>query len=157
MVIADAAVVRKLAGNRSTQILPLADIENAIAFSDSLVQTALNKFDWVEGTDPAYQVVKQASEYFAASEILGRFQDKEEESKNEWERGEYLLKTIKENFAASTGGTDEDFGTIVNIVTKAYQTHPLNPRAPYRRASGALVNNSSAEGMDNNRHSAFYW
>jgi hypothetical protein len=155
MVIADAAVVRKLAGNRSTQILPTTDIDNAIAFSDSLVQTATNKFDWVDGTDPAYEVVKQASEYFAASEILGRFQDKEEESKNEWERGEYLIKTIKENYSVATD--DEDLGNVVNIVTPARQTSPLNPAAPYRRANGRLIDVGSEGVQADHFHSAYYW
>jgi hypothetical protein len=134
MVIADRNTVRKLAGNRRPELLPDADIDSAIAFSDSFVQTSTNKFDWTDGTDPAYETLKQASEYFAASEILGRFQDKEEESKNEWERGEKLLLAIKENFASATG--DEDPGSVVNIVRGSYRTAPLNPLAPYRRAYG---------------------
>ena len=134
MVIADRNTVRKLAGNRRPDLLPDADIDSAIAFSDSFVQTSTNKFDWTDGVDPAYETIKQASEYFAASEVLGRFQDKEEESKNEWERGEKLLYAIKENFAAATG--NEDPASIVNIVSGTYATYPLNPKAPYRRAFG---------------------
>lgn len=134
VVIADREIVRKLAGSRRPELLSDADIDNAINFSDSLVQTALAKFDWDPVTDPGYGAVKKASEYFAASEVLGRFQDKEEESQNEWERGDYLLKQIKEYFASATG--DEDPGSIVNIVSKGYSTAPLNPRASYRRAFG---------------------
>lgn len=153
MVIADRDVVRKLAGSRRPELLSDADIDNAITFSDSLVQTATNKFDWDINNDPAYGTLKKASEYFAASEVLGRFQDKEEESKNEWERGDYLLKAIKENFAAATG--EEDPGGIVNIVTSQYDTFPLNPKSRYRRAFGKGNVDMTAEGIS--RESAYFW
>lgn len=138
VVIADRDVVRKLAGNRRPDLLPDSDIDGAIAFSDSFVQTATAKYDWTQGVDPAYETLKQASEYFAASEILGRYQDKEEESKNEWDRGEYLLKAIKENFVTATGGGEEDLsgGSVINMVSGTYKSWPLNPSAPYKRAFG---------------------
>jgi hypothetical protein len=72
-----------------------------------------DKFSWAIGVDPAYEAVNQASGYFSASEILGRYLDKEEESQNEWDTGDYLLKAIKENIATGTAGEDENIGGIV--------------------------------------------
>lgn len=152
--IADRDIVRKLAGSRRPELLSDADIDSAIDFSDSFVQTALGKFDWNPVDDPGYGAVKKASEYFAASEVLGRFQDKEEESKNEWDRGQYLIEQIKEAFAAATGEGEE--GSIVNIVKGTHQTFPLNPNARYRRAYGkGSVSLSEGEGME--RESAHFW
>lgn len=156
MVIADSAVVRKLAGNRSVQILPEDDITGAIVFADSLVQTATGKYDWDSVADPGYATLKKAAEYFASSELLSRWQDQEEDSKEQWERGEKLIQSIKDNFAAASAGEENTAGgNIVNIVTAARQTSPLNPAAPYRRWNGRLADMGS-EGIDN-RQSVYYW
>jgi len=144
-IIADPAVVRSLAGNRSTDILPDADITKAIEFSDSLVQTATNKTTW-DTSDPAYGVIKQASEYFASSSILSRWQDAEDDSTEQWTRGDYLLKSVVANLSTATGG--EDLGGILNITTGEDKTSPLNPNAPYRRPNGRSIIGSGGEGVE---------
>lgn len=155
MVIADAAVVRKKSGGRSITILPDADIIEAIEGSDTIVMTALNKFDWDPLTDPGYKAVKEVSELFATADILSRFQDQQDNSKEEFDRAEKYLAILKENYAGATAGEDlTTSGSIVNIVTPARQTSPLNPAAPYRRANGRLVDMES-EGV--NRQSVYYW
>lgn len=89
----------------------LQEIFVIISFSLSI-----NPANWTIGLDPAYEAVKQASEYFAASEILGRYQNEEEGSQNEWDRGNYLLKIIKENIAAATAGEDENIGRMGSMI-----------------------------------------
>jgi hypothetical protein len=133
MVIAIRASVRKKAGNRSPDILPDADIDAAIQASDVIVQSALNKFDWTVD-DPGYYAVREISELFAAADVLSRFQDQQDKSKEEFERAQYLLKLLQDNFDASTGG--EEPGHIITIVSPEYNTYPLNPSAVYRRPYG---------------------
>ncbi|SRR6266511_90184 len=133
MTIANADTVRKLAGNRSVDILSEADVIAAIEFSDSLVQTATSKVDW-NTTDPAYNTIKQASEYFASSSLLSRWQDAEDDSTEQWQRGDFLLKSVVANLSTATGG--EDLGGILNITTGEYKTFPLNSNALYRRPNG---------------------
>lgn len=133
MVIAVRADVRKKVGNRSPDILPDADIDEAIQGSDAVVQAALNKFDWTV-SDPGYYAVKEISELFAAADLLSRFQDQLDKSKEEFERAQYMLKLLQENFDATTGG--EEPGHIVTIVSPEYKTYPLNPSAAYKRPFG---------------------
>jgi hypothetical protein len=145
MVIADSIVVRGLCGNRDVTILPETDITTAIAFSDSLVQTKTSKIDW-DVTDPAYSTVKQASEFFAASSLLSRYQDAEKDAEEQWQRGDYLIQSVVDNLATATGG--EDPTDIVNIESGEYLTFPLNPNVPYRRLGGRGGSTSNYEGME---------
>ena len=133
MVIAIRADVRKKAGNRDPSILPDADIDEAIQGSDVIVQAALNKFDWTVD-DPGYYAVKEISELFAVADILSRFQDQQDKSKEEFERAQYLLKLLQDNFSASTGA--EEPSNIITIVSPEFKTNPLNPSAVYRRPFG---------------------
>jgi len=133
MTIADPVNVRTLAGNRSIEILPESDITQAIEFSDSLVQSATTKTNW-DITDPGYNVIKKASEFFASSSLLSGVQDAEEDAKKQWDYGDYLIKTLVANLGTATAG--EEAGNIVNIESGVYQTFPLNPSAPYRRPNG---------------------
>lgn len=99
--------------------------------------TATNKIDW-NATDPAYNAIKKASEYFASAELLSRWEDQRDESEEQFERAQYNLKRVNENIATATGGEDPSSvsGGIVNIVTGTYQTYPLSPNAPHRRPGG---------------------
>jgi hypothetical protein len=148
MVIADRATVRKKSGNRSITILPDADIDEAIDGSDTIVMTALNKFDWDALTDPGYKAVKEVSELFATADILSRFQDQQDNSKEEFDRAEKYLAILKENYSGATD--DEDLTNIVNIVSASRQTFPLNPSASYRRPNGRLTDLAS-EGIEDHR------
>ena len=151
MVIADRSAVRKKAGGRSITILPDADIDEAIDGSDTIVMTALNKYDWDPLTDPGYKAVKEVSELFATADILSRFQDQQDNSKEEFDRAEKYLAILKENYSGATAGEDNtSTGSIVNIVTSPRQTFPLNPAAPYRRHNGRLVDMGS-EGIEDHR------
>lgn len=133
MVIADRNVVRRKVGNRSVDILPDADIDEAIQGSDSLVCTATNKFDWTE-TEPSWHVIKEISELYAAADILSRYQADRDWAKEELEHAEKLLATIQSNFAAATG--NEEASNVVTIVSGQYHTYPMNPNALYRRPYG---------------------
>lgn len=132
MPIADRNVVRKLAGNRSVAILPDADIDQAIESSDSFVNTATNKIDW-NTSDPAYPMIKKASEYFASAELLSRWEDQQDESEEQFDRAQYYIKTINENITTATGGEDVSgdgtTGSIVNIVKGKYHTSPMTYRS----------------------------
>lgn len=133
MPIADVNVVRRKVGNRSPEILPDADIEEAIQGSDAIMCTALNKYDW-NVDEPAYYAVKEISELFAAADILARYQADRDWAKEEYERAQSQLKIIQENFSAATG--DEEAGNVVTIVSSEYHTYPMNPNALYRRPYG---------------------
>jgi len=133
MVIAVRADVRKKAGNRSPDILPDADIDEAIQGSDVIVQAALNKFNWTTD-DPGYYAVKEISELFAAADILSRFQDQQDKSIEEFERAKYLLKLLQDNFSATTG--NEEQSNIITIVSPEFKTYPKNPTAVYKRPYG---------------------
>lgn len=133
MVIADRASVRKKAGNRSPDILPDADIDEAIQGSDVIVQAALNKFNWTTD-DPGYYAVKEISELFASADILSRFQDQQDKSREEFERAQYMLKLLQDNFSSSTGA--EEPSHIVTIVSPEYKTYPMNLSAVYKRPFG---------------------
>ena len=133
MVIADRATVRKKAGNRNPDILPDADIDEAIQSSDVIVQAALNKFNWTTD-DPGYHAVKEISELFATADILSRFQDQQDKSKEEFERAQYLLKLLQDNFSSSTGA--EEPSHIITISSPEFKTYPLNPSSAYKRPYG---------------------
>jgi hypothetical protein len=143
MAIADRDTVRRLTGGRSTDILPDSDIDEVIEFSDSLVKTMTNKTNW-DTTDPAYYAIQKASEYFASSELLSRWQDTEEDSKEHWERADYIIKGVVANLLTATAG--EDPTNVINIESGVYQTFPLNPNAKYSRPGGRTL--ASGEYME---------
>jgi hypothetical protein len=134
MALANRDVVRRKAGNRSVEVLPDADIDEAIQGSDAIVFSATSKFDWSEQNDPGYYAVKEISELFAAADLLSRYQSDRDWAKEEYERAEYYLKVVRDNFSATTG--NEEQGNVVTIVAPEFQTYPKNPSALYRRPFG---------------------
>lgn len=142
MAIADRDTVRKLIGGRSVNIVSDAQIDSVIEFSDSFVKTKTNKTDW-DNTDPAYDSIQKASEYFASAELLSRWEDTEEDSKMHWDRAMAIIDCIVTNLETATGG--EQASNIFTIVSGEYQTYPLNPSAPIRRSGKS---SSGIEGVE---------
>lgn len=133
MVIADFNVVRRKAGNRSPDIIPDADLQEAVEGSDAFVCGALGKFDWTT-SDPGYYAVKEVSELFAAADILSRTQTDTDKTEQEFERAKYKLEQLKSSFSAISG--NEELQSIITIVSPEHKTYPLNPSAIYRRPFG---------------------
>lgn len=129
--IAVRDTVRKLIGGRSVNIVSDTQIDDVIAFSDSFVKTKTNKTDW-DTSDPAYDSIRKASEYFASAELLSRWEDTEEDSKIHWDRAMAIIQGVIDNLDTATGG--EQAGNVFTIVPGEYQTSPLNPSVGYRRA-----------------------
>lgn len=129
MPIADRNTVRRLAGNRSAQIVPDDKIDTAIMFSDTYIKTYTQNYTWAI-SDVDYESVKKASEYLASSEIRAAFQDETDESEEQWDRGISILDAVNKN-SASAGASSPG---RTNIRTRPYRTTPLNPNVPYKRA-----------------------
>lgn len=134
MVIADSAEVRRLCGNRSTDIISNTEIDEAIKFSDSFVKAKTSYTGWLT-TDPDYEALREASENFAASSILRDFAEEEKKSQALWDTAMAIVEAVAANMA-NGGVTSGDPDTTVNIVTGEYLTFPKNPNVLYRRPNG---------------------
>lgn len=129
MAYGDSTRVRNLTGNISTTNLSAADVTQAIAYGDSIVNTFTAKDDWTT-TDVEYEMVQTASEYFAASYCIKRFFMGDDsvmaKARSLEEQGHQILDILRKT---STN--------LVHVVTQAYRTHNLNPNiTPYRSIAG---------------------
>jgi hypothetical protein len=116
MVYADITIARRLAGNFDIGDITDSEIQTIIGFSDALVdsETARVGIGW-SATDSSYPMVQNASNYFAAAEIIGRYNDEVGKDAH-YEKGMDICMSIRESSP----------GSLI-LATQAYTTFPKNP------------------------------
>lgn len=128
MAYGDTTRARSLAGNPSTTNVSAADVTQAVAFADSLIETETSQ-TWAT-TDTEYELIQTISEYLASWYIRSRFSDPNGRAKDHKEFADMLLEKVKSG------------STLIHIASQSHRTYPLNENAtPYRSLSGA--NNST--------------
>jgi hypothetical protein len=124
----DVTTARKLAGNFDDTDISDTEIQQIIAFSDSHVdaETARMGTGW-DNTDSAYPMVQNASNYFAAAEIISRYRDDAGKGDAHYGKALDICLSIRESSP----------GSLI-IASSAYKTYPLNLNANiYRSLPGA--------------------
>ena len=124
----DITIARRLAGNMDSSDISDSEIQTIIAFSDALVEseTARVGTGW-SANDPSYPMIQNASDYFAAAEIISRYHDDIGKSDSHYEKGLDLCMSVRESSPES-----------LILATQSYRTFPLNPNAKiYRSLPGS--------------------
>jgi hypothetical protein len=136
MVLGDLGQTRRLAGNPSVSNVSDTDITAALAYGTSMAIGITGKVDWeIDITDPFYNAVVAAVQYFAASEIRDRFMDQTDVSTEHYNRATTILTQITETMSAvGSDVTGGGAGGGSGIATTTYKTFPLNPNAVVYRS-----------------------
>lgn len=121
---ADFTVVRKLAGNPDPSDVPDTDIQSIIQSSDIHVDSETSRMGtgW-QNTDPSYRLVVEASEFFAASDVIDRYFDDQLKADRHYQKAMDLCLSIRESSPQS-----------LIIAAADYQTFPLNPTGKLHRS-----------------------
>src|SRR5205823_2162735 len=127
-VYADLNLVRRLAGNIDTGDITDADIITAITYSDRHVDSECARTgSGFQTSDAVFPMVKEASEYFAASWLIDHYFDEELKADRHYEKAMDLCMSIRESSP----------GSLI-LATQSYKTFPLNPDATiYRSLPGS--------------------
>lgn len=124
----DVTISRRLAGNMDASDISDAEIQTIITFSDALVEseTARVGTGW-SNTDASYPMVQNASNYFAAAEIISRYHDDIGKSDSHFEHAMDICMSVRESSPES-----------LILASQQYNTYPLNLNAKiYRSLPGA--------------------
>lgn len=121
---ADVTLTRRLAGNPDPLDVTDADIITAITYSDRHVdsETAKTGIGW-QTTDPVFPLVKEASEYFAASWIIDHYFDDALKSDRHYQKSMDICMSIRESSP----------GSLI-LASAPYQSFPLNPAGKLHRS-----------------------
>ena len=124
----DITISRRLAGNFDSTDISDSEIQQIIAFSDAHVdsETAKVGTGWIN-TDASFPLVQNASNYFAAAEIISRYHDDIGKSDAHYGKAMDICMSVRESSA----------GSLI-IGSSVYRTYPLNLNANiYRSLPGA--------------------
>jgi hypothetical protein len=122
MTYGDLNRTRKLAGNPVIADVTDADISQAIAYGDARVEAETAHQGWLVG-DQGYNLVVEASEYFASSTIRDRLNDPEKQADRHYQKALDICDAISKSSALS-----------IIAINQPYQTYPLNLSAPIYRS-----------------------
>lgn len=118
------SVVRKLASNPDPSDVSDSDIQAIIAQSDIHVdsETARLGIGW-SSTDAAYPLVQEASQFFAASDVIDRYFDDALKGDRHYQKAMDICMSVRESSP----------GSLI-LATAQYQTFPLNPAGKLHRS-----------------------
>lgn len=134
MPYGDYTIARKLSGNVDVADISDSDCILAISYGDARVESETGHGGWLV-TDPDYPLVKQASEYFAASWIRDHYEDPDEKGDSHYSKAMDICFSIRESSAQS-----------LFVLSSQYRTLPLNPQGViYRSLPGT---GGSTTGLD---------
>jgi hypothetical protein len=118
----DYVIARKLSGNVDPTDISDSDCIQAISYGDARVESETGHGGWLV-TDPDYPLVKQSSEYFAASWIRDHYEDPDEKGDAHYSKAMDICFSIRESSAQS-----------LFVLSSQYRTTPLNLNAPIYRS-----------------------
>src|SRR6266487_206765 len=126
MTYGDYNRARRLAGNPVVSDVSDADMQQAIAYGDARVEAETAHQGWLVG-DQGYNLVVEASEFFASSWVRDRFNDPEKQGDRHYQKALDICDAISKSSALS-----------MIVITQEYKTYPLNQAAGiYRSLPGS--------------------
>ena len=130
MVYGDADTARKLSGAPTASVTS-GDVTIALDYATAMVESETGKTGWTS-TDPEWNQVNAATNYWAASYIRDRFADDKRISDEFYRRAKDICIMIVNN---NTSGT-----SAAHIVrAQSYRTSPINPNGEiYRSGFGPI-------------------
>lgn len=137
MTYGDTTRARSLAGNPSTGNVSSADVTQAVAYGDSMVNTFTGYDAWNSTDDPDfYPSIQTASEFFASSQIRERFDDPGKKAQSHYERAMAICDGVRRSSSHNAIS-----------VSSNYHSWPANENAgPYQSNVPLWTNSDGSTG-----------
>lgn len=121
--------IRRMSGAFATSNIPEEDVTTANGRASTTVEQITGKRPW-QVSDPEYDMIQLAVEYFASAELMSRFKDKQPQIDMNIKLANELLQRILDMRTADSSSLGYS-----NVFVSEYKTRNLNPEKDIFRST----------------------